>query len=771
MDASNSQLKTISDDGHVPTSRISTATDARNIYDSLYRADRTRARKRQLVSGLVDGNPPYSQAALKAAGRDYQCNVNWRVAESYLSNAVGAFYDIFQEAPTYATVRTKAGTPEQVEAWSRSITVHFDWLMRYEPCFDYSIQISQEEMTLFGRGPLVFQDEWDWRPRAVLDGQLKVPDRSKSDTSYWELASVEIEYTTSELWEFICNEKEAKAMGWDVKATKDAIMHAHPDFAKGGVYQDWEWHQQRLKNGDLCHSFTSATIRTAHLFWREFRQKGEGEGKISHCIIKADSDSEKHGTENKDGKGGFLFKKESRYSSWNECIHPMYYDRGRGGFHHSVTGMGTKMYSAMEYQNRLLCNLADKAFTPKIMFKPTTAGSEVDFSLQQFGEYAVIKDGFEAMQTPIQGVMEEGTVFNREISGLISSNLSQYRSNLAEKNGNPITAREVDQRATEQARLGKTQMNRYYTQEDHLYAEMYRRVTNKSYTGSMYGYERVKEFKERCEKDGVPKEALAEVDYVRASRVIGQGSEFLRQQSLDFLFGAVLPMLPESGRDNLIQDVIASRAGQSAVKRYYPNDDQSKRPTDQQAVAMGQVADMKVGVPAIVTDTQNPMIFATTFLQAMDQAAGSLEQGANPQEVASFLDLAGQATAQHIARMAQDPSRAQMVKPMEAALTRFAKLHDQLVKKIQEDQQAMQEQQAAQAQMMSEQQMAWQKLQGDLQMREAKTAAGISDKMRKTSNSLAIKDVTAAQSLRQQEEQHRLDMQVEREKAALAPRE
>jgi len=754
---SDVSLKTLQDSGTPPETRIATASQARSIYERMWSADVVRAKKRQLVKGLVDGNPPYRQSDLSAAGRDNQCNVNWRIAESYFNNAVGAFYDLFSEAPSFASIRLKADSKELADQYSRKVTTHFDWLCRFEPSFDYNIQISQDEMTLYGCGPLVFQDNFDWRPEAVLAGRLKVPERSKSNTAYWELASVEVDYLAHQLYERILHVKEATDMGWNVERVRQAIMRAHPDYQKGGLWINWEWHQQQLKNGSLYYSNTSTTIRCVHLFFREFCKLGEPEGKVSHVIILADTVEGMPGDK-------FLFQKVGRFDNWNQCIHPMYYDRGGGGFHHSVTGMGIKMFSAIEFQNRLMCNLADKAFSPKMVFKPTTSTQAEEFSLTQFGEYSVLSEGFEMIQTPIQGVMEEGLVFNRELGNTISSNLSQYRARQSNQKGNPRTAYEVGIDAQQEASLQKTQMNRYYAQKDALYAEMYRRATAKEY-GYGPGAERCKEFIKRCVEDGVPREALTKVDYVKASRVVGQGSEFLRKQTLNEIWMTVGPGLPETGRTHLIDDMIAAGAGQAAVERYNPQPTPDQLPDDQVATAMGQVADMKIGVPAVVTASQNPAIFAPVFLQAADQAAATLQQGANPQEVASFLDLSGQAIAQHLQRLSRDPSRKQLVAELTEHWKKLAVLHDQLVQHIQEQAQQQQQKQAEMQKQMAAQQSDFALKKMELDNKQAlatqKTRFGMAEKGVKTRQSLALADAKAATDIRNKTAQQRHDMRME----------
>lgn len=715
-----------------------------------------------MLNGLRDGNPPFLQRDLDNAGMSHRCNINFRVSESYLNNAVGAFYDLFNEAPTYATVQLKKGTPEEIASWSRSVTLHFDWLCRYEPRFDYDAQRSQDEMVWHGKGPMVFQDIFDWRPTAILDRQLLVPDMTLSDTSYWDdEAIILMEYRVDALWRCIRNEKEATALGWNVGRAKNAIIHASPESTKGGMWNTWEWHQQQLKNGSIDYAGSSNTVSVAHVYCREFAEVGEAQGKVTHVIVVRDD------MDNKPDK--FLFQKIGRYDSWSQCIHPMYYDRGGGGYHHSVTGMGTKMFSLMELQNRMYCSQADRAMIPKLMLKPTTSTAADGMSLTQNGDHLILSEGMDVIQTPLAGLTEEEMMFNREMTNLVSSNLSQYRTNATEPvKGNPETAtgRRLD--ASQQAALQKTQMNRFYNQEDGLYAEMYRRAVNMT-SKSSPGGERAMEFLRRCKADGCPIESLKDPEFVKASRVVGQGSAFMRQESLNRLWITVGPGLPEDGRSNLTDDIIATEAGPTGVERYNPKANASKLPDDQYALAVSQVADMKIGVPAVVTSTQNPAIFASTFLKAAEDAAGTLEEGANPQEVASFLELVGQAIANHLQRLSRDPSRAGLVKELTERFKVMAKALDDLNAHIQ---QQAEKQQAEQQRMQQEQatmqsQFSLDKARQDFELglKAEKTKAGIADKNIKTRQSLVLNDAKTASSIRLQAAQAEHDQEMDRASA------
>lgn len=737
---------TLNDSGRPPETRIGDAMQARSIYERLWRADLNwRAPKRAMLNGLSDGNPPYRQRDLDQAGMSHRCNINFRVSESYRSNAVGAFYDLFNEAPTYATIKLKKGTPEENAYWSRCATIHFDWLCRFEPRFDYDMQRSQDEMVWQGKGPLVFEDIFDWRPTAILDRQLLVPDMTLSDTSYWDDEVVILtEYRVDQLWRYIRDEKEARMLGWNVERAKNAIINASPETAKGGMFNYWEWHQQQLKNGSIDYAGSSNTVSVAHVFCREFIKEGEAEGKITHTMVVRDDSDDK--------PDKFLFQKIGRYESWNQCIHPMYYDRGSGGYHHSVTGMGKKMYSVMELQNRILCSLADRTMLPKLMLKPTTSTAADGMSLTQNGDHLILTEGMDVVQTPLAGLADEEMMFNRELTNLISSNLSQYRTNATEPmTGNPETAtgRRLD--ASQQAALQKTQISRYYQQQDALYSEMYRRAVNTT-SKSSPGGERAKEFIKRCTDQGVPLEALKDVECVKATRVVGQGSEFMRKEELNRIWITVGPGLPEDGRQNLVDDMIATSAGQDGVERYNPKASATKLPSDQYALAVSQVADMKIGVPAVVTASQNPAIFAATFLKAAEDAAGTLEQGANLQEVAAFLNLVGQAIGQHIQRMAGDPSRKGLVKQLTEQWKELARLLDQLQQHIQQQAEQAQAEQTrlAQEQQAMQSQFALDKARQDFELglKAEKTRAGMMDKSLKTQQSLAINDARTASQIR-----------------------
>lgn len=761
--------KTLNENLSVPETRMGDARQVQDRIRILIEGDRSdRSVKRARLKGLIDGNPPYRQSDLVAAGTPQRCNVNWRTAESYLTNARGMTYDVFAEVPTYAVVRTKYGDPNDRAKWSKIITEEFDILLKKDRCFDYHAQISQNEMWLYGCGPLMFEDSHDWRFVSLLHRNLLVPDMAPSDANQWDECAIMVDYLPYKLYEFIRNEDAARQAGWNPTAVKEAIRMACPRTLEGGTHATWEWHQDELKTNSFQYSARSKVIQCAHYFVREFAKDGEDEGKVSHSIVLI-----AYGDEAQNNKEGFLFQKVGRFDNWTQIIHPMYVDNDGGGYHHSVTGLGLKMYSPMETQNRLLCNAVDKANSPKLLFKPTTAQASEQMSITHLGDYGKVPRDWEAVQMPTGSFMDEVLVLNREISGMCAANLAPFRQNLSKDTGNPITAREAGLRAGEQSRLSRTQLNHFFNQLDWLYEEQYRRAVNAD--RNLPGGKEAKYFIKCCTDRGVPMEALKEYESVRATRVIGQGSPFLRQEIASELLATSSLNPSAAGREAILEDYYSAKAGVAIASRYVPKVGPKPEESDQMAIAVLQVAAAKDGVAPVVSTSQNNAIFASVFLKSADDALGSLEKGANPMEVYQFIETLMPAARMHIESMGQDPRLQATAKQLMAQWTKIASFHDKLGKQIQQQQQQMAEQaqmRARAARMQQggdpELQLKAAETQGKLRIQAEKQRGAMALKAQKQQQDMALADARTAAEITNQTAKTQADIRNQERKAEAA---
>lgn len=736
-DGYEDQLKNISEEGVAPETRVTEPDKVVAWMTNVIQADAVRAKRRAIVKGIVDGNPPYVHADMVKAGKAHQCNVNWRIAEAFLLQAVGAVYDIFSETATKTEIRLDEEDRVKQEEWSNIVNEEFERLQSKDTELDFNMQLSQHDMVLYGNGPLAFEDQFSPAIRAIPCGNLYVKDATKSNVSEWEACGIIDDYSPTDLWEFIKDPETASRLGWNVEATRQAIMQAHPvykDNVQGG--RQWEWHQQQIRNNNFGYCYANQTVRIGTLLWKEFAKAGE-RSKISKALVCLGE------TENK--KAEFLYHKTNLYDDWHEAINPMYYDHGDGQ-HHSVKGLGIKFYSALEYQNRLISSIADKAMQPKIMLRPLNSDAAMKTSVMQMGDYLIAPQGYDVSQVGFSGMLEDALIAKRDFESLLASNLSQYRQNLQKDEGNPITATEANFRVTEQAKLGKTQLARYYEQLDYVYKVRYLRACDASMPAGVKLYAECKEFRERCKKRGVPLEAMKKIESVKATRTIGQGSAMLRLQTLSGML-QLLATLPEGGRTNLLRDFIAASAGQVLVDRYYPSAEIQKLPSDHVAFAMEQVAGMKVGVPPVVTDSQEHVTYIATFLKAAFEAVHSLEQGAQPEDVAHFIELDGAAIQAHIAQIEKDPSRKELVKGFKEQLKQLSQIHDKLLQQIKKNQQQRQQQMQKQQQVMNDQQLAQFSTQQEEQRKNFKVAQDNRRKELKLRQQMRLNDAQTASTI------------------------
>jgi len=733
MTNSNSlPLENIDDAGSPPEARLSSPEAVVDLVKMLVRADEERGRVRAKVKGIVDGNPPYSAAQLRRTGQSYRTNVNFREAEAFFSIALTAFYDIFSETPTYATVKTNIGNEAERSSYSRIITEEFDRLQKKDREFDYTMQLSQHEMVLFGLGPLTFESPTSWRARAIKAGDLLIPENTRSNPNDWEVAVVRRRYQAHELYGYIRDSKSATKVGWDVEATRNSIINSGPEEYQR--HNNWEWHQQRIRNNDLHYSAQCSLIDCAHVYVREYPKGDEQEGRIS-CYIVEENDGQK-----------FLYKYIGKYSKWEEVLHPMYYDKGDGQ-HHSVKGLGVKMYPVIELKNRQKCHMVDVASTASSMqLQAETPEATQKVSVVQMGPYSILPSGYKVVQRQFSGIADAPMAMDRELENVMQSNLSQYRQRLDKPQGNPKTATEVQAIVQQASVLGKTQIARYYQQLDRFFEERYRRASSKSVTDID-----AIEFQKRVQARGVPIEALTNLDYVQASRNYGQGSAFLRLQTITGLM-QISGQLPESGRDALIRDYIAALAGQQQVGRYMVQPEQDVYAKDQIAEANIENAVMQTGNPVIITDSQNHVLHTQTHLSKGSEVAQAIQQGGNPAAAVDFFGILLPHIEEHIGQLAADEGRKSEVKMLSEQLKELSgfanEVANQVAQQMQEQQEAaMAAEQQAAAGPSADEQMKAAAMERDEARKDAALQAEIERSNMKAQQEMALADAKAAASL------------------------
>lgn len=733
-----SPVEIVDDDSpEIPEERLADAGLARELANRLVENDRHRSYSRSLVDGMLDGNPPFRAADLKRLGQGWRANLNFREGEGVLTSAKTPYYDLLSEVPTLIQINAMPAGVDAYRAdrFARIIAEHYTTMVRSWEGWDFEMQLSQRQMISHGIGPCVWENERDWKFRALQNGMVFVPDRQLADVLKLEVLVVRQSYTVSDLWKKIRNKKAAKSAGWNYDEAIRAMAKARPKTDDEPDSLSAEQYQRMMRVGDLYEGVRSATVDVSHIYVREF------DGSITHGIVCEDEDA-----------GEWLFRKKDAAESFADIIVPFFYDVGTGEWH-SIVGLGKKIFPHVEVSTRLHCQMIDNAFIgSSIMLQQQNEEDTERTQLMQLGMLSIIPPGYAVQQGAIFADLQGPLAVRNALSESLVNNTGSYRIRAtppAAQQGNPRTATEVQAEESNRSYLGKGDINRYYQSLDLLHRQMLARALKGPDEDS-------KLFLKRCVQSGVPEEVLKAFDEfhsVYATRAVGQGSSFQRAQSYRELF-SIIGALDDKGRHNVVEDYVASLVGQTKVTRYVTPAEVADQVTDQEAFAALENAAIKTGAPVIVTTTQSHTRHTQVHLKAGVDAINSLQMGAPLEDVVMFTERIGQHVAEHMRFLQIDPTRKDETAALMQQYQQFGNIVDELKNRLVQQQKGAREQAAQQ-----------QAEEGQQAQPDPKTLA----KAKELEMELDFSRQKHAEELRQMQEKHAVQMQaIAQKNAAMA---
>lgn len=674
-------------------SRLASADDARNALNKLLQEDEQRSYQRAIVKGCYDGNAPYNERKRRQDGMAWACNLNFLGLEGTLDSARIPYYGLFSGVPTYAQFKTnhQPDNPES-DLWNQRIADKFTCLLNRWRQFKWHIQASQFEMLFEGWGPLMFEDDADWRFRAVPARAVLVPQGSPSCLdNRCPFIAIKCDYRIHELYKHI-SQDSAKDRGWNVEAVQYAIKcgtRGQNGDTTNMRNQPWEEWQKRYKNKELMASYTEFDIiNCAHFFVLEY------DGKISHFILTYQSLS------GEDKQNDFLFRDVNRYESYDQVLNMAFQNTGDGSWH-SVRGIGLKSFKHEEVRNRLNCRAVDNAFLASgMILQMADAKSDQKMQLRVNGAVSYIPAGTTFVQHRMAGDIEGVLSVSRYLENNLAQKIGAFNQRSMGRDdgrGEQPTAEAVRQAATKEGSLSASQIDNYYLDLDAIYSEVYRRVLKSSDPEA-------KRFVKDCLDSGVPRAALDSMEYVRANRLSGYGSPQMRKMAMQEMI-PIVAMLPEDGKRNWLNDYIAASQGADKVESYNPPMDE---PDINSALATIENNLLHEGeIPQVISGMDH-LVHLTIHLDDAGQRLAPLqeqiEQGgeidpAQLQQAYAYVSALGEHAEAHLGQIENDPSRKEMARVFEGQLKQLVAFHGKLRNAIRAanaraQQQAREEQQA-----------------------------------------------------------------------------
>ena len=711
----------------VPKTRVKDASSARSMLYTLIEDDQIASHRRSQIQGIIDGNPPYNEQQLRELGQSDRINVNWGHAGAKIEAAVIPYFDILTSVPHYMTVKTKYGKDMgKREEWSRIITEEaHNALVKTNPSFITQHQVAVKQLTIHGQGCLYWADGTDFRAKAIEPWALVVPKGAGVDQDSWEFCYVLDEMYCEELYRYIEDSEAAERGGWNVDECQQAIMDAKVD--EQDQRRPWEWYQRELKNNALYYSYAkSKVIKVAHMFVREY------DGRISHYIF-----DRLNGTE-------FLCEVPSRYKKFSNAF-TVFLNGVGNGYYHGVRGLGQALYPWAEAMNRLNNQTVEGAIlSGATMFQPNSAKDADGLKTIQLGPYRILPPGLNLVQVNTTANLQAAMAVAQMFQGQESDQTGSYMPSVS-GGGRKKSNKEVEIEIGEKSRLTNTRAEIYLQSLDLHYKEVYRRLANPNIVEEDHGGPEALAFQEACIKRGVPVAAMIDIDSVKATRSIGQGSSAARMQAME-LIGQYLPQLPESNRKRVINANIAAIAGQTGVDTFGIPEETKPDGNDMSIASLENNA-FQSGGQVIVDPDQNHFVHLNVHLQFAGQIVqGVQDQQVDPRQAAQIMSAALPHMLVHLQNMEGDPTRKEQFDSMNEQVGELMKIADQINSMAQ----AMQEQE--QEAMMQEQQQPQQTPQmmvamNKIQLDQAKFQNDAMLKQQKVQQQLELKDKQVAQKL------------------------
>jgi len=759
-------LESVTSSGAPVRRRLATPAAVAAVLRKLKTADEDDSKRRALIQGMLDGNPPYNQKDLDDAGLGTITNVNFMALASNLNARVSASHELFAEVPTLVEVNPAVPDPDDTEAQQRCgvIQEEFSTMLELWPGLLPMVDLVVRETDAYGVGPVLFRDEWDWRPTAIKRGKLLVEPRAKVVVDDNDLLMIRDEMTAGELLQQIDDVEAARLAGWKVSAVRDVLVEFFYKGQDGGDKDDkfqrstWESLQQALRNNDPdVQAREFETLKVVHALTKEV----SGKRGVTH-VIQTERDTDPV----------FLFEKPERFETMSQAVWWMPSNYG-DGYLKSIRGIASLMVKADDLSNRYLGRIFDTGWLSSgMVLQPK---SQLDLSRLQFvqhGPWTILPPELTAIQTSFAPQIEQ-LVRLRELSeAVMKSNTGtyrQYNEGVDRTDASRKTARQVIEETSKEARFEKAAVAFRYNQYDQLYREIWRRALQSDYVDGEVKYpgkDMVLEFLKRCEARGVKRKYIVgkAKDYlITATRAVGLGSLGMKYDLTNQVLGT-RGMLDAVGQANALRDWLGARVGYRNVGRYAKPVSRDMAPTNELSHAVLENNDLTQGQGVQVGTDQLQKVHIGAHLQGVlvPLIQGEMrQQVVDPQKAMAALQVAIPHVQQHVEILAQDTEHKAFVDQVMEILAQAEAALARLQRQVQKMQQQAQQQQAQQAQQVEQAQQVLKDRELEAKIHEINTKAQIEAmkqqslndmRRQKTGEQMQIARTKAAADIERQDE-------------------
>lgn len=615
------------------------AAAVQDVVQTLRLAQQPLQQNRTRINALMNGNPPLTEEE-RNANRNYT-NVAWLEGPRIMHNARSQLDAALLKPGEFFRVTLDRGPRQARQAWGDIITEEINRLLKRSRNYKNKIKSTNAQVVLHGIGPSYWPSPYDPIPRELGVDDVFMPSTTLVSLRNMEFFPIYREWTYSELYEMTHGEN--KDAGWNMKMVDKLLeqlgeMMLQPTFSGMRWLQPEKLEEDLKENSGWFYSSAAPKIFAWDFYTRKDGEEDEWQRKIV-LDMQQGQFSEEFAADSEDE---FLYdsarrKNPSVASHHSEIAHWQFGNCSNVApfRYNSVRSLGYLLYAVCRVQDMIRNRFADATFESLLtLFRNISDDDREKLEQVDLFNMGTVPDGLSFVTAGERHEVNENLVVallsqNRQ---LMSESSASYLPDV-ERGGRktPETATAEMIRLNTSVALTSAMLNNVYDETEDEYREICRRFCIKNSKNKM-----VKDFQERAERRGVPKEMLdTEWWNVEPERVLGGGNQAMEVLQADRLM-AIRPNLDPQAQRTVDRIYVAANSGDAdlANELVPPQPERQTPGTEWASIAFGSLMQ---SLPVQMPREVSPIEAIETWLALGAQVAQQLPAIAQAPEGDSML--------------------------------------------------------------------------------------------------------------------------------------
>lgn len=578
---------------------------ARDIIFTLIQANRDRQIVNSRIMAKYNAERPYNSAQLKAEGLGWRSNFTTKPLPMMIEKVSPRFEEAVNGLKylTNSALSNKwQNSVEKTEIFRKKITE----TVRARKGWKTLVSDIALDNALFGHTVVAWMDEFTWFPTHFAQDESFLPDGVKQNSENAQVAVLKEVYLPHELFDYIKDADSAKAIGWNLENTRQAINKASPaqlreQLGGAGTLEAWYQNAQRELTVGTSYQNGASVISVYSLFAREVS------GKVSHYRFAGS------GTPDSTME---IFSKDDRFANMTECLAFFAFQKGNKKLHGSK-GVGRDIYELAGMQDRMRNEVVDRGILSGKTFVQGDFKFIHKFKMSVVGAMVIVPTGWQFLEQKVDGNIDSFLKLDAYFTMLVDQLIGSVSPRTFQ--GDRVTKAEVDLFAQREEEGKDSRIVRFLEQFVDMVGTMQKRLCDP---------ETVEEDAKQMQKELLEVMTREELDELAKRPVAGTVKDLtpMERQQIAALVAEKRGNPLYNQRALEVED-LAARAGSEFADRVLLPEEDPTETAEQQRLQLFELSLLSTGQPVPVSPRDNHQIHLQVLMPAAEQLAEAVMGG------------------------------------------------------------------------------------------------------------------------------------------------